>query len=222
MIDAMKLRSTRNMDSFLHCASELSNHDNDIEKPAEKKRCEDIDGRKVIFTLVKNETHRPKTSREERQEFEITNKNVKLRGACHERKIRRFLLQFDIPALTVMYLVSFVVMNACFAGLWSIQSEGCCGDGSMTFWQHFDFAVQTSSTIGYGGYWPRGYLNNSLVVLLTTLSILFTTVYAGLVFFKFITPEGMSFLKQVMSSLKFQEVLSDIRLNKLTLNSAKS
>ncbi|CAJ1948881.1 unnamed protein product [Cylindrotheca closterium] len=199
MIDAMKLRSTRNMESFLHSASELSNHDNDIEKPAEKKRCVDIDGHKVIFTLVKNETQRPKASRKERQEFEITNKNVKLPGNCHERKIRRFLLTFDIPALTVMYLVSFVVMNACFAGLWSIESDGCCGDGSMTFWQHFDFAVQTSSTIGYGGYWPRGYWNNTLVVLLTAFSILFSTVYAGLVFFKFITPEANIEFSEVMT-----------------------
>jgi len=187
------------MDSFLHSALELSNRDNDIEKPAEKKRCVDIDGRKVIFTMVKDETQRPKTSREERLKFEVTNKNVKLPGACQERKLRRFLMKFDIPALTVIYLVTFVAMNVCFAALWSIESDGCCEDGSMTFWQHFDFAVQTSSTIGYGGYWPRGYLNNALVVLLTALSILTSTVYAGLLFFKFITPEANIEFSEVMT-----------------------
>ena len=66
----------------------------------------------------------------------------------------------------------------------------CCADPDMTFAQVFDFAVQTSSTIGYGGYWPKGYMNNALVVLLTLMSIVLSTVYAGLLFFKFITPQA--------------------------------
>lgn len=201
MIDAMKLRaSIRNMESFLHSASELSHHDNDIEKPRQQTRCVDIDGHKVIFTLAKDETQRPNTSREERRKVvEVINKNVKLRGPCQERMIRRWLMKFDIPSLTLLYLGAFVVMNACFAGLWTIESDGCCEDASMTFWQHFDFAVQTSSTIGYGGYWPRGYLNNALVVLLTALAILLSTIYAGLLFFKFLTPEANIEFSEVMT-----------------------
>lgn len=60
-------------------------------------------------------------------------------------------------------------------------------------------AVQTSATIGYGGFWPKGYANNFLVVLLVILSILLSTGFAGLVFFKFITPEA---------NLEFSEVIT--------------
>jgi len=98
-------------------------------------------------------------------------------------------MKFDIPALTLLYLVVFLAMNAVFAGLWYIEQDKCCDDPTMTYAQVFDFAIQTSSTIGYGGYWPKGYFNNAMVVLLSVLSILLSTVYAGMLFFKFITPE---------------------------------
>ena len=38
-----------------------------------------------------------------------------------------------------MYLVTFVAMNVVFAALWTIETDGCCEDSTMTFWQHFDF-----------------------------------------------------------------------------------
>jgi len=92
-------------------------------------------------------------------------------------------------------------MNACFALIWYyLDSKGrCCDDKTMTFAQVFDFAVQTSSTIGYGGYWPKGFWNNALVVIITLLSIVLSTVYAGLLFFKFITPQA---------NIEFSEVIA--------------
>lgn len=163
-----------------------------MEQPKVMERKVVIDDRTVTLELVKNVTQRPLTSREERLKMHWHNKNVNhsVLTCGREHRIRRWLMKFEIASLTLVYLTVFVAVNAIFAGLWYIEEEACCEDSTMTFSQVFDFAVQTSSTIGYGGYWPKGYFANFLVVILSVLSILLSTVYAGLLFFKFITPEA--------------------------------
>lgn len=114
------------------------------------------------------------------------------------QRIQRWLTQKDIPTLTILHLSTFLAINAVFAGLWWINN-GCCTDHNMTFAQTFDFAVQTSSTIGYGTYHPEGYYSNALVVFLISASICLHTVYGGLIFFKFITPNA---------NIEFSEVIT--------------
>ncbi|CAJ1948879.1 unnamed protein product [Cylindrotheca closterium] len=195
-----KLR-TSGSNSVLHRALKRANNKNKGGEPAETTRTATVDGKKVTFSLVKNVTKRPKTSRMERTKFNCRSVNVHQTNPIGRLAVgvRRWLTKRDIPMLTLLYIVSFLGMNAVFGGLFFIQEGTCCEDDSMTYAQNFDFAVQTSSTIGYGGYWPKGYVNNALVVFLSLLSILLSTMYGGLLFFKFIVAEA---------NLEFSEVLT--------------
>lgn len=196
-----KLRTYRNSNSMLHGALKMANAENGLKPTVETTRTATIDGKTVTFSLVKDVTKRPETSRTERTKFNWKSINVNETSAIGRFtvKVRRWLTNRDIPMLTLLYLVAFLGMNALFGGLFFLQEGTCCEDDTMTYAQNFDFAVQTSSTIGYGGYWPKGFVNNALVVLLTVFSILLSTVYAGLLFFKFIIAEA---------NLEFSEVMT--------------
>jgi len=187
-----KLRTYRlSSNSMLHGALKMAKSENSM-KPEETLRTAIVDGRKFTLLLMKNVTQRPKVSRVERTKYDWKNINMD-RSSSVKRcavRVRRWLFKRDIPMLTLLYLAAFLAMNVVFAGLWYIEEGKCCNDPTMTYAQVFDFAVQTSSTIGYGGYWPKGKTNNFLVVLLSVLSVVLSTVYAGLLFFKFITPEA--------------------------------
>jgi hypothetical protein len=200
-INAWKLRTYRHRGSILGGAAAKFNSDNDVEQPQRRKRTVVIDDRTVTFELMKNVTQLPKISREERSKMQFHNINVSRKNIMRGREylIRRWLLQFEIGSLTLIYLSTFVTVNAVFAGLWYIDQDKCCEDSTLTFSQVFDFPVQTSSTIGYGGYWPKGHFANFLVVILSVLSILLNTVYAGLLFTKFITPEANIELSDIIT-----------------------
>jgi len=178
----------------------MAKRESDME-PAETTRTAKVDGKTITFSLVKDVTKRPEISHIERSKVHWRSMNVNETRPIGRFavRVRRWLTSFDIAMLTLLYLVAFLGMNALFGALFFIQEGTCCEDDSMTYAQNFDFAVQTSSTIGYGGYWPKGSVNNALVVLLTVLSILLSTVYAGLLFFKFIIAEA---------NLEFSEVLT--------------
>lgn len=187
-----KLRSFSNLKtSILHGAIHLLDKDeNSIEHPSERAKTVEIDGREVTFVLLDNVTQRPKIGLKQRKKNSIINLNVSNSTSFTRfgHRLQRWLTRQNIPTLTAIYLTAFLLMNLIYAALWYIEPEGCCEDPTMSFAEHFDFAVQTSSSIGYGGYWPKGYWNNALVVLQTISAIFFSTVYAGLLFFKFITP----------------------------------
>jgi len=127
-----------------------------------------IDGQEVQYELVKDVSRPPEvlTETKDHSKIHFINTNVKREGTVKslEDKCRRFLMSFGIFSLTLGYLIVFVAVNAIFAALWVIQSDSkCCADPAMTFAQNFDFAIQTSTTIGYGGYWPRGTRNYVVV-----------------------------------------------------------
>mmetsp|Transcript_7420 Transcript_7420/g.17769 ORF Transcript_7420/g.17769 Transcript_7420/m.17769 type:complete len:452 (-) Transcript_7420:283-1638(-) len=197
-----KLRQYRHSTSALHGALELQqslswekelNLAGDVEqsKPKRRSRTETVDGRKVTFALMKEVNQMPEISRKERLQSDWRNINVDKSSAYQrmQHELQQYLMQQSIPLLTVYYLGFFLLQNAFFAAFWYSTEDKCCDDPNMTFAEIFNFAVQTSSTIGYGGYWPKGYFNNALVVLVTVLSICQATVYAGLLFFRFITPQ---------------------------------
>jgi inward rectifier potassium channel len=116
------------------------------------------------------------------------------------------MMQFSVLGVSVTYLAIFVGMNVIFASLFYADSGQCCDDSSMTFAQVFDFTVQTSTTIGYGGYVPAGFYSNFLVVVLSYLTILFNTIFAGLLFAKFVMPTV---------KLEFSEVMTMCNVNGL-------
>ena len=145
-----------------------------------------VDGKQVDFELRENVTQPPTTDRQGRLQRTVVNINA---DPSHwDVRARFWLIKLRLTQMTVLYLVLFLVINVIFAGLFYIQPDKCCDDPDMTFAEVFDFTVQTSTTIGYGGYVPHGYFANFLVVMLSYLVALLNAVLAGLIFLKFVTP----------------------------------
>jgi inward rectifier potassium channel len=167
-------------------------------------RCGEIDGNLVEFALRKNVTNKPTKSRATRSGLKTTNVNIS--KSPWEIRWRLSILQFDMLTICVMHLAGFVLINVIFAGIWMIQDDGCCEDPTQTFAETFDFAIQTSSTVGYGGYVPIGRFANFLVVALSYVMLMYNTIFAGLVFLKFVTPTA---------KIEFSDVITLSNLNGL-------
>jgi inward rectifier potassium channel len=145
-----------------------------------------VDGRRVIFELKEDVTDRPKVLRKERllRSHTVINGNK----SPMETRVRFWLMRFTVSKLSVIYFAAFIAMNVIFAGFFYIDTNRCCGDVEFTFADTFNFAIQTSTTIGYGSFSPAGHVANFLVVILSYMSTLMNTLFAGLLFTKFVTP----------------------------------
>jgi len=161
-----------------------------------------VDGKKVVFELRTDVSRRPDTSRKERLElhYDIVNSNQSRWGI----RLRFWLMHFHLGRLTWLFLLFFVLLNVVFAGFFYALDEHCCGDPEMTFANVFAFAVQTSTTIGYGGYSPQGVIADILVIILSFLSTLINTLFAGLLFTKFVTP---------LVNIQFSDVMTMCNVN---------
>jgi inward rectifier potassium channel len=161
-----------------------------------------VDGKKVVFELLSDVTQKPVTPRSER--LKRSNVIVNADKSHVETRIRFWMMHFSVGRLMVAFLAAFMAMNVAFAGLFYILEDRCCDDPFMTFGEIFSFAIQTSTTIGYGGFSPKGYLSNCLVVMLNYASTLMNTLFAGLLFTKFVTP---------VINIQFSEVLTICNVN---------
>ena len=147
-----------------------------------------IEGREVIFQLSQNITSNDGTKRTDRCQNNRTITVINSSRSRWEVRMRNAMIELGLAEVCVAYLSLFILMNTVFAALFYAHPDGCCDDPDMTFAEMFDFSVQTSSTIGYGGYVPSGKYSNFLVVVLTYTSIVLNTVLAGLLFMKFTSP----------------------------------
>jgi len=145
-----------------------------------------VDGRRVVFELRTDVNQKPTTDRRER--MHRPNHTIHASESPRETRLRFWMMHFSVSHLSVAFLAAFVAMNVVFAGFFYSLPETCCGDASLTFGQVFSFAVQTSTTIGYGSLSPQGHVANFLVVILSYMSTLMNTLFAGLLFTKFVTP----------------------------------
>lgn len=145
-----------------------------------------VDGKKVVFELLKDVTQRPATSRNDR--LAVRHKVINSDRSSWDVRVRFWLMQFALHRLVWIYLASFLLLNFLFAGFFYALDEHCCGDSEMTYVNVFAFAVQTSTTIGYGGYSPQGIVADVLVIVLSFFSTLINTLFAGLLFTKYVTP----------------------------------
>ena len=113
-----------------------------------------IDGREVIFELREAINDKPKTSKSQREDDDSTHAEcINVKQSRWDLRCKWYLLQFHVPQLTLGYIACVLLLNFVFASLWySIhhQSDGakCCDDPEQTFLEVFDFAIQTSFTIG--------------------------------------------------------------------------
>ena len=112
------------------------------ESMKETSRTATVDGKRITFSLVKNVSQRPETSRAERTHLDWRSINVNETSAIKRFavKARRWLTKRDIPMLTMLYLAAFLGINALFALIFYYGDEGrCCEDPTMTYAQVFDF-----------------------------------------------------------------------------------
>lgn len=141
-----------------------------------------VDGRKVVFELLSNVTQRPSTSRNER--LNLSHEVVNSERSSWETRMRLWLMHFEVPTISAVFLISFIFMNLLFAIAFYYTENKCCDDDTFTFGEVFAFTIQTSTTIGYGSMSPIGRVPNFLVVMLSYLSTLMNTIFAGLLFAK--------------------------------------
>lgn len=182
-----------------------------------------VDGKKVVFELQTNVTQKPSTSRGERLDRHHVVANSD--RSSWEVRFRLWLMHFRLTVLSAVFLISFIALNLCFATMFYFLAEDrCCSDPNMTFGEVFAFAVQTSTTIGYGSMSPTGTVANFLVLILSYLSTLLNTIFAGLFFTKFVTPVINIQFSDVMTlcnvngvpCLSFRIGNADGKLNPLT------
>jgi hypothetical protein len=165
-------------------------------------RTGNVDGKKKMFELKTNVTKRPTIGRKER----LKNKHLIINSdrSGMEYRIRFWLMHFKVYSLSYAFLAAFVIMNAVYAAFFYALEEGCCGEPEMTFGDNFAFAIHTSTTIGYGTFSPVGIWSNFLVVFLSYGSTLMNTLFAGLLFTKFVTP---------VINIQFSDVLTLCNVN---------
>lgn len=141
-----------------------------------------VDGKRVVFELLSDVTQRPTTSRKERLNRSHT--VVNSARSSWETRVRLWLMHFEVPTISAVFLICFIFMNVLFAIAFYYTDEKCCADDSFTFGEIFAFTIQTSTTIGYGSMSPLGRIPNFLVVMLSYFSTLTNTIFAGLLFAK--------------------------------------
>lgn len=173
------------------------------DKGAVTRRTGTVDGEEITFELQMEVTkERPKTGREERQKRKMTLLNAD--RSRWDLRARWWLMKYRVASLTLMYVATYLALNFVFAGLWMIQEGKCCDDSGLAYTEIFDFAIQTSSTIGYGGYVPDGHFSNFLVVVITIMTFVLNSIYAGVVVMKFLAPSA---------AIKFSEVMTLSNVN---------
>ena len=161
-----------------------------------------VDGKKIVFELNSDVTQRPTESRDSR----LKRKHVILNAnrSSWEFRARFFLLHFKLTTISVSFLLTFFALNLVFALLFYLLPNGCCADPQMTYMENFAFALQTSSTIGYGAFSASGAGSNFLVLILYYLSTMMTAIFSGLLFAKFATP---------VINIQFSEVMTIANVN---------
>lgn len=161
-----------------------------------------VDGKKVVFELRTNVNEKPKISRGERMKRrrEIVNSN----RSGIEVRVRFWLMRFTVEVLSASFLAAFVAMNVIYAAFFYALEDTCCNNPDLTFGEVFAFCVQTSATIGYGAMAPSGTWSNFFVLMLSYGSILMNTLFAGLLFTKFVTP---------VINIQFSDVMTICNVN---------
>jgi inward rectifier potassium channel len=85
--------------------------------------------------------------------------------------------------------VGFMIINGAFALLYMVIG-GIAHARPGSFWDAFNFSVQTLGTIGYGVMYPETDAANALVLAESVVSVVVTALATGLVFAKFARPVG--------------------------------
>jgi inward rectifier potassium channel len=107
------------------------------------------------------------------------------------------------------FVVAFLLLNLVFAGLFALDPQGLSASASThfsAFWHAFFFSIHTIATIGYGDSVPISLYANVLVVIETTIGILFFAVTSGIMFARFSQPSARILFSDKMVIRTFQGV----------------
>ena len=82
----------------------------------------------------------------------------------------------------------YMAVNLIFAGLYMIQPGGIENIDPNSFWDHFNFSVQTISTIGYGNMYPTSTYTHTIVFIQVFIGVLNLALATGVFFAKVSLP----------------------------------
>jgi inward rectifier potassium channel len=98
-------------------------------------------------------------------------------------------LRMPWTAVIALLSAGFMIINAAFALLY-LAIGGVAHARPGSFWDAFNFSVQTLGTIGYGVMYPESDAANGVVLAESVVSVVVTALATGLVFAKFARPVG--------------------------------
>mmetsp|Transcript_22025 Transcript_22025/g.32828 ORF Transcript_22025/g.32828 Transcript_22025/m.32828 type:complete len:409 (-) Transcript_22025:51-1277(-) len=137
------------------------------------------------FKTCKAVSKIPLIAKNDRKSFSIYHNNIKDSG-CSGR-IYQHLLKGSL-GLAILEMTFYIFAVNIIFGLIYWFSGGCCGDLDPNFWDDFNFAFQTFTTVGYGQLAPDGVASNIIVFFQGIHNLVATTIFAGIVFTKFVQP----------------------------------
>ncbi len=108
------------------------------------------------------------------------------RGLSPYEDAYHWILTRTWPRFFASVALAFVLVNAAFAGVYSLE-PGAIGNAD-TFADRFFFSVQTLGTIGYGVMHPATRWANVIVVVEALVGLLFAALVTGLTFARFARP----------------------------------
>ena len=188
-----------------HSAGEIFSARATQGKEHSRTRKLDIGGHEIEYELTQNVTQKPlKKEGGNSGRFKVVHKNA-VRSPLFEL-MRAWIMGYCVAAIILGYLAFFVVLNVVFSVLWYIPENKCCGDPTMSFSDVLNFAMQTSTTLGYGGFDPVGVYSNILVILNFFASLTLHALFAGIIFLKFVTPTA---------NFQFSEIITMCNVNGL-------
>jgi inward rectifier potassium channel len=106
----------------------------------------------------------------------------------HWRDPYHLLLTIPWPGFAALVAVTYILLNALFAGLYLLEPDNLTGARPGSFEDAFFFSVHTLASIGYGVIAPKTTYSNILVTIEAILSLLLIAVVTGISFARFSKP----------------------------------
>ena len=92
--------------------------------------------------------------------------------------------------------IIYIFVNIFFAGLYMLQPGGITNVDPNSFWDHFNFSVQTISTIGYGHTYPISNYAHFVVFIEVFVGVLNLALATGIFFAKVSLPSAKIIFSQ--------------------------
>lgn len=118
-----------------------------------------------------------------------------------------------------LFLILFILLNICFALLYTAFPGSTTGDGS--FLSNLFFSVHTLSTVGYGNISPNGLIGNLISTIEIFTGMLSLAIMTGLIFSKFSIPKSQILFSKNLLLTKYNGVdhlmlrVANVRSNRI-------